>query len=50
MGAVAPTLFGAIELLVNNQTAIFEDARLAQPMTPSSRSIATLLPSLMVYS
>ena len=27
MGAVAPTLFGAIKLLVNNQTAISEGAR-----------------------
>ena len=29
MGAVAPTLFGAIKLLVNNQTAISEVATLS---------------------
>ena len=34
MGAVAPTLFGAIKLLVNNQTAISE-----------APSLLTLVPS-----
>jgi hypothetical protein len=30
MGAVAPTLFGAIKLLVNNRTAISEVAKKAR--------------------
>jgi len=38
VGAGAPTLFGAIELLVNNQTAIFEDIRLPHLLPSSSRS------------
>ncbi len=38
MGAAAPTLFGAIELLVNNQTAIFGASRIPHDMPSSSQS------------
>lgn len=44
MGAVAPTLFGAIKLLVNNRTAISEAFDLPKLVLASTGSVRKLRP------